>query len=127
MGKKVTVSTVRAMVEELFNIQVFYERYKELEQGIKDGLVTLKHTEVVIPDKGRVFISKTEQVTVSPDLAREVLGPDAVRVIRIKEIVPNELIKAFVEVGDISPENRDRLMAGAEKTPRVSLYVRPLK
>jgi hypothetical protein len=114
------------MAEELLNLHQAVERYKELEGLIKTGLQQLKHKEIAT-DKGRVFISTSERVSVSADLAREVLGPDAVRIIRIKEVVPNELIKAFVEVGDISQEQRDRLMAGAEKTPVVSLYVRPLK
>lgn len=127
MSKKMTVKTIRAMVEELLDIQAAHERYQELEQKVKTGLVELKHTEVIIPDRGRVFISTSERVTVSPDLAKEVLGPIAPQVIRIKETVPNELLKAFVEVGDIKPDERERLMAGAEKQTVISLHVRPLK
>lgn len=126
MAKKPTVSALQQMTQELLNLHQSVERYKELEGLIKDGLQQLKHKEVVT-DKGRVFISTSERVTVSAELAREVLGPDAGRIIRIREFVPNELIKAFVEVGDISPEKREQLMAGANKTPIVNLHVRPLE
>lgn len=116
------------MVEELLNIQAVYERYRELEQCIKQGMVELKFSELEIAGKGRVFISQSERVTVSPALAREVLDEAlANMLIQITESVPNDLIKALVQVGKISQAQREALLAGAERTPVVSLYVRPLK
>lgn len=127
MPRKVTVKSLRAMADELIDLQAAVERYKELEALIKTGLQELKFNEVAT-DRGRVFISVSERVTVSPELAWEVLSEALARkVIQVKESVPNDLIKAFVQVGEISEAQRERLMAGADKTPVVSLHVRPLK
>lgn len=127
MSRKVTAKSVRTMAEELIGLQAAVERYKELEALIKVGLQEIGFTEMVT-DQGRVFVSVSERVTVSPELAREVLSEALARkVIQVKESVPNGLIKAFVQVGEISEAQRERLMAGADKTPVVSLHVRPLK
>jgi hypothetical protein len=128
MARKIAASTVKAWVEELINIQVFHERYQELEKLIKDGLVELKFTEMEIPGKGRVLISQSEQVTVPVEVATDVLGWDlASKVIVTRKSVSNEIIKAFVQAGEISEAQREQLLARSEKKPKVSLYVRPLK
>lgn len=125
---KPTVSQTKQMVEELINLQPSFDRYRELEKAVKENLIALKYDRMEVPGRGRVFISQSERTTVSADLVRAVLdGPTAMRLIRIKEYVPNKLIEAFAEVGDISAEKHSELMAKAEKTPVVSLYVRPLK
>jgi hypothetical protein len=126
MAKKPTVSALRQMVEELLGLHAAVERYGELESAIKSGMLDLKYKEITTA-KGRVFISVSERVAVSPDLAREVLKSGALRIIRTKEYVPNELIKAFCEVGDITEAQRAALLAGAQKTPVTALHVRPLK
>ena len=127
MAKKITASAVKAMTEELLNIQVFYERYQELEQAIKAGLVELKYTEMET-GKGRVFISTAERVTVPVEVAIRELGEDlATSVIVVKKSVNNDIIKAFVQAGKISEAQREKLLAGAQKTSVVNLHVRPLK
>ena len=65
--------------------------------------------------------------TITPEMAREILGTDfAAKLIQVKESVPNNLIKAFVEVGEISDQDRERLLEMAQRTQVVSLHVRPL-
>lgn len=124
---KPTVSQTKQMVEELLNLQAAFERYKDLEKQVKANMVALKYKEFEIAGAGRVFISESERVTISPALARDILDALADKVIQVKESVSNSLIKAFVEVGDIDEGQRQRLLDEAEKTPIVSLYVRPLK
>ncbi|MCK6629361.1 MAG: hypothetical protein L6R45_29815 [Anaerolineae bacterium] len=126
MAKKVTTKSLRALTEELLDLQAAVERYKEVEALLKDGLQELGYTEMVT-DRGRVFISISERVTVSPALARDVLGPLAEKVIVKKESVPNDVLKGFVKAGLISEPDRERLLFEAEKTQVVSLHVRPLK
>lgn len=128
MAKKFTYKAVRGMVEELLALHSAVERYKELEGQIKEGLVALKFNEVEFEDKGRVFISISERVNVPLDVAIRELGQElADKVIVIKKSVSNEIVKAFVKAGEISEEQREKLLAGAEKTPVTNLYVRPLK
>lgn len=128
MAKKITASAARKMVEELFDTQAAYERYKELETQIKEALVALRYNELEIAGRGRVLISQSEQVTVPTEVALDVLGQElANKVIVTKRSVSNDIIKAFVLAGEISEDQRQRLLNGAQKSPRVSLYVRPLK
>ena len=127
MAKKITASAVKAMTEELLNIQVFYERYQELEQAIKAGLVELKYTEMET-GKGRVFISTNERTSVPVEVAIRELGDElAANVIVVKKSVSNDIVKAFVQAGKISEAQREKLLAGAQKTSVVNLHVRPLK
>lgn len=127
MGR-LTASQLRQMVEELLTLAPIYERYRELEKEVKAGLVRLSWNELDVPGKGRVFISQSERVTISPELAIEVLGEEmARRVTVIKKSVPNSVIKAFVEAGEISEEERRRLLEQADKSPIINLYVRPLQ
>lgn len=123
---KWTKAQTRQLAEELLNIRSIYERYQAAEKELKIAMVQLKMDEISIDGRGRVFISESETTTIEPDLAWSVLGDLAVKVIEIKESVSNRLISALVATGDISPEAYERLDAGAKKTPRVSLYVRPL-
>jgi hypothetical protein len=123
---KTTVKSLRALTEELLDLQAAVERYKEVEALLKDGLTGLGLTEMAT-DRGRVFISISERVTVSPALARDILGPLAEKVIVKKESVPNDVLKGFVKAGLISEPERERLLAEAEKTQVVSLHVRPLR
>lgn len=123
-----TVKQVRRDVEELLKLAPIYRRYQDLEKKVKANMAQLKHTECEIAGLGRVFVSQSERVTVSPALAIEVLGEAmAGKVIVTKQSVPNELVKAFVTAGEISEQERDRLLAEAERTPVVSLHVRPLQ
>lgn len=128
MARKITASAARKLVEELFDIQTVYERYQELEKQIKECLVALKYNELEIPGRGRVLVSQSEQVTVPTEVALDVLGQDlANKVIVVKRSVSNDIVKAFVQAGEISEAQRAQLLARAQKSPRVSLYVRPLK
>lgn len=102
-------------------------QYKALEEELKAGMVQLGHTQIDLGKKGRVFISQSERVVVPPKLLRDVIGALAEVIIQKKESVPNHLVKAFVETGQINEDQREQLMAEAEKTMVVSLYVRPLK
>lgn len=125
---KTTVKQLKQMVEELLHLAPLYERYKELEKSVKTGLVEVKYKEMEVDGKGRVFISQTERVTVSPELAIDVLGETlANKIIVIKKSVPNDILKAFVKAGEISEPDRDKLLEQAKRSPVVSLYVRPLK
>jgi tRNA(Met) C34 N-acetyltransferase TmcA len=124
--KKYTVGVVKQLVEELLSLKPMADRYKELEAQVKEGMQVIKWNEVE-SDKGRVFISESERVTVTPATAREVLGTEfAAKLIQVKESVPNNLIKAFVEVGEISDEDRDKLLEMAQRAQVISLHVRPL-
>jgi len=128
MAKKPTLRQVRQMVEELLTLAPVYERYKLLEKAIKGDLVELKHTEVEIAGKGRVFISQGERVTVPIKVAVDALGEDlASRVIVTKRFVSNDIVAAFVKAEEISQEQREKLLKGAERKTVTSLYVRPLK
>jgi hypothetical protein len=127
MARKPSHKSLKALTGELLDLQAAVERYREVETLLKEGMQQINFGEIVT-DRGRVFISVSERVLVTPALAREVLpGELAQKIIQVKENVPNDLIKAFVQVGEISEAQRERLMAGAEKTPVVSLHVRPLK
>lgn len=123
---KYTAGAVKQMVEELLHLRPNVDRYGELEKKVKEGLQALKWREVE-SDLGRVFISEAERVTVTPELARDVLGQDmAAKIIQTKESVPNNLVKAFVDVGEIDETQRDRLLAEAQKITVITLHVRPL-
>ena len=125
---KVTVKQLKKDAAELLRLQPMIQRYRELEQMLKDGMIALGHTQIEITGQGRVFVSVSKRETVSPELVRELLGEQmASKIIQRKETVPNRLIEAFVEVGDIEKAERDRLMAEAERREVVNLYVRPLK
>ncbi|HEX9925295.1 MAG TPA: hypothetical protein VGD99_21745 [Anaerolineae bacterium] len=125
---KPTVSQTKQMVEELLNLQSSFERYRELEKQVKANLVALKYHEISIPGRGRVFISESHRVAIPVGLAEFELGDAmAAKIIQVKKSVSNKLFEAFVEAGEISQAKRDRILAQAERTPVVSLYVRPLK
>lgn len=128
MARKITASAARKMVEELFDTQAAYERYQELEKQIKEALVALKYNELEIAGRGRVLISQSEQVTVPTEVALDVLGQElASKVIVTKRSVSNDIVKAFVLAGEISEAQREKLLSRAQRLPRVSLHVRPLK
>lgn len=125
---KLTVSQLRQMVAELLHLAPVVERYKALEKDVKTGMVRLNQTEIDVVGKGRVFISRTDRMTVSTALASEVLGVDLGRkVIVTKESVSNEIVAAFVKAGDISPDLHQQLQERAEHKEVINLYVRPLK
>jgi hypothetical protein len=127
VARKLTVRYLRWMVDELLTIQAVAERYKQLEKDIKDGMVKLDQTEIET-DKGRVFISQGERVTIPVEAANEVLGLDlAGKVIQIKKSVSNKLVDAFSEAGEIDGKAHARLLELADHKPVISLYVRPLK
>jgi hypothetical protein len=115
------------MAEELLSLKSQADRYAYLEKCLKSAMVELEMGEIPVKGKGRVFISTSERVTFTPDLARDVLGALAEKVIETKESVSNKLVEALVKIGDIGEAEHEQLLAGAKKTPTVSLYVRPLK
>lgn len=115
------------MAEELLSIKSVADRYKEIETELKGAMVALDMKEIEIPGSGRVFVSVSERVRVSPDLARDVLGAMANKIIEVKESVSNRLLSALVETGDISGDEHKQLLAGAKNREVTSLYVRPLK
>ncbi len=124
---KLTKGQVKQMAEELLAIQPMAERAAELEKQLKAAMVDLEMLEVAFAGKGRVFVSTSERMTITPDLARRVLGALADKVIEVKETVSNKLLESLVQMGDLKPEVHERLKAGAIKTPVTALYVRPLK
>jgi hypothetical protein len=124
---KVTKAETRRMAEELISLQAMAERYKALEKDLKEAMVTLQMNEVLVEGKGRVFVSVSERLSIAPELARDVLGALASKIIEVKESVSNKLLEALVKTGDIRAEQQEQLIAGAKKTDVTSLYVRPLK
>jgi hypothetical protein len=125
---RATVRELKKKAAELLQLQAAYERYKALEQEVKADMVKLNYKEVDLGEAGRVFISISERVSVPVELAVRELGEDlAARVIIIKKSVSNEIVKTFVQIGEISEAQREALLFGADKTVVTSLYVRPLK
>jgi hypothetical protein len=124
---KLTKGEARRMAEELLAIQAVAKRYAELEKDLKDAMVALEMEEIAVPGQGRVFVSLSERVSVAPELARDVLGALANKIIEIKESVSNSLLSALVATGDIERGQHEQLLAGAKKQRVVNLYVRPLK
>jgi len=124
---KNTKSRTKHMAEELLSIQPIADRYKELEKELKEAMVELEMEEIDVAGQGRVFISRSERVSIAPDLARDVLGAVANKIIEVRESVSNRLLSALVETGDISGEENEQLLAGAKKRAVTNLYVRPLK
>jgi Holliday junction resolvasome RuvABC endonuclease subunit len=125
---RLTKTQARQMVEELLALRPAFERYQELEQAVKQAMKRLKTASIEVEDKGRVFVSLSERMTLDPTIARQVLGGElAQKIIKITETVSNPLLKALAEMGDISEEQMDDLRIRAEKTQVVSLHVRPLK
>jgi hypothetical protein len=120
-------SQTKQMAEELLSLKSQADRYAYLEKRLKSAMVELEMEEIPVKGKGRVFISTSERVTFTPDLARDVLGSLAEKVIEVKESVSNRLVDALVKIGDIGQAEHEQLLAGAKKSDRVSLYVRPLK
>lgn len=127
MGR-LTKAQLRQMVEELLHLKLSFDRYKALEKEVKTTMRGLQMDEMNVPGAGRVFISASERVNVSPELAIEILGMKlANKVIQIKKSVPNNLIEAFAQAGEISETQHKELLDQAERRPVVSLYVRPLQ
>lgn len=123
----VTKTQLKQMTEELLTIQPVVERSRHLETEIKNAMRRLDMDEVEV-EKGRVFISASDRMTVVPKLARDVLGLDlASKVIKVKESVSNILVKAFFEAGEITSAQMAELREKAQKTTVVNLHVRPLK
>jgi polyhydroxyalkanoate synthesis regulator phasin len=122
-----TKSQARQLAEELLNIRSIYERYQEAEKQLKAGMAELGLDEIKVQHRGRVFISTSQRVSIAPDLARDVLGALANKIIEVKESVSNKLLDALVSTGDIERDQQEQLIAGAKKTDVVSLYVRPLQ
>jgi hypothetical protein len=126
MGKP-TKSQARQMAEELLSIKSVADRYVYLEKRLKPMMVDLEMPEIEIAGKGRVFVATSQRISVAPELARDVLGSLANKIIEIRESVSNKLLEALVATGDIDGDQHSQLLTGAKKTDVVSLYVRPLK
>lgn len=115
------------MVEELLSLNPLYKRYEKLKDQVKAGLQQFKLTEYDIEGLGMVEIQNSDRLTVPPEIARQILGDLAKKVIEVEEKVSNELLKACVKMGDINEEQRQALLEGANKTPIVSLTIKPAK
>lgn len=127
-SSNVTVKQLKMEAAELLRLQPMLNRYKELEQALREGMMAINFTDISVPGSGRVFCKETERITVEPAVVRAVIGEQrAEKVIQKKESVPNRLLSAFAEVGDISGAEMDQILAEAERTTVVNLYVRPLK
>lgn len=125
--KNVTREQLHQMAEELLSLDPLRKRYDRLKEQVKAGLQQFKLDQYEIDGMGAVEIQKSERVAVTPELARQVLGEMAKKVIQVEESVSNDLIKACVKMGDITEEQRQALLDGTEKTPVASLYVKPVK
>lgn len=123
---KLSKAHIKTLVGHLLVLKPLVDHYQELEREIKSRLVEADYAEIEVDGRGRVFISKSERVTISPEMARQVLGKMAEGVIEVRESVPSARIAALVESGLISDELHERLLAGAERREVVNLYIRPL-
>lgn len=124
-----TVKGLKAAVAEFLSLVEAVKRYGELEAQIKADMTALKFKEMEAggPAAGRVFISTSDRVSLTPEQAINELGEVlAERVIVTKRSVSNDLIGACVKAGVISEVQRDRLFAMANKTVVTRLHVRPL-
>lgn len=122
-----TKGQVKTAIEELLRLQPLVDRFEELDQFVRQGMVELGMVEVVC-DAGRVFVSASERMTIAPDLARNVLGEEmAEKIIRRKETVANPLLAALHELGEVTDGQMDDLREKAEKRTVISLHIRPLK
>lgn len=127
-SSKTTVKQLSSEAAELLRLRPMVERYKELEQLLREGMIEIGYTQIDVSGRGRVWCQETERVTVDPAVVRSVLGEQrAEKVIQKKESVPNRLLNTFAEIGDISGSEMDQILAEAERVKVVNLYVRPLK
>lgn len=127
MSAKITKSQALQMAEELVTLQPMVERYKVLEAELK---TTMQHLELdgIETRTGRIKMSVTERMTISPATARHVLGEEMARkVIQVKETVSSRLLKTFHEVGDVTAGQMDDLNGQAKKSTVIRLHIRPLK
>lgn len=122
---------LRALAEELLELRAGKERYEALEKEIKAALAGQNLTgeeNALTVAGGRIWITTSTKTAIPVELAVSVLGQElAGKVIEVKKSVSNDQVKAFIKAGDISPDLAKKLDAGAQKTPVVSLFVRPLK
>lgn len=126
-AKNVTREQLHQMAEELLSLEPLRKRYDKIKDQVKAGLQQFKLSQYEIDGLGTVEIQGSERITVTPDLARKILGDLAKKIIQVEESVSNDLVKACVKMGDITEEQRQALLDGAEKTPIASLYVKPVK
>lgn len=122
-----TKARIEQMAEELLIIRPVFERYKELETKLKEAMAKSIWDNIEIAGEGRVFISESETVTIPVEVAREELQDLANNVIVVKESVSKRLFDALAEAGMFQPEQVDAVLERSKRTPRISLYVRPLK
>lgn len=128
MASKPTVRALKEKVSELLILQQHHERYKALEQEVKQDMLALNHRDIDIGEAGRVFIAETERVSFAPETVIDILGEQlAEKMIVIKRTVSNDILKAFYAAGEISEANQQLLMKRADRKPVINLYVRPLK
>ena len=130
MARKLTKKELNLMVSELLAIKPIFDRFRELEKQVKRGMVDLEligDENAIEAQGGRVFITTSERVSISPELAERVLAGDAERVIVVKRSVPNTRVEELVKAGIISDEAFEAMWSAAERKPVVNLYIRPLK
>jgi hypothetical protein len=123
---KLTKVQCERLVDEIIDLQEQVDRYKEIQGLLKENLPRFKD-QAVVTEKGRAFMTVSEQITIPPEAADEVLGPElASKVVVVKRSVSNKQVEAFLAAGDIEEVAHVQLLAQAKRKPRVSLYVRPL-
>lgn len=124
---KLTRKALKQKAEELVRLKPLVEQYKKLEQELKAGLHQLGLDNVEVTN-GQVKISTATLLTISPELATDVLGTHrANKIIQIKKSVPNSILKAFVKADEISNQEWSQLQQNGQKKTIIRLHVRPLK
>lgn len=118
------------LVSELLATKAIFDRFKKIEKRVKEGMVELElfgEENAIQVQAGRVFVTQSERVTIPAELAEEILGADAEKVIVIKRSVPNNRVEELTKAEVISEEHFQAMWNAAERKPVVSLYIRPLK
>lgn len=119
---KVTAKGLQLKVRDYLGLYGAIKRAEKLKAEIKAEMEQLGFSEVALDGLGRVVLSPSTRTTVPAGLVRQVLGRKLGRKV-ITESVSNDVIKAPVTLGEISEEQRQQLLAGAEQTPATSLKV----
>lgn len=122
---KLTKAQCELLVDEIIHLQEVVDRYKEIQNLLKENLPRFKD-QAVATDKGRAFVVTSKRIVIPAEAADEVLGLDLASKV-IKRSVSNKQVEALVTTGDIQESSYAQLLARAEHKSVASLYVRPLK
>lgn len=119
---KVTAKGLQRKVRDYLGLYSGLKRAENLKKEIKADMEALGFSAMAVEGLGRVELVPSTRTTVPAALVRQVLGRKLARKV-ITESVSNDVIKALVTLGEISEEQRQQLLAGAEQTPAASLKV----